>query len=195
MNSKATVKAETKSEIPRTSAKTPTKTVGAEPEGFTPMLVDPAKMVERFAALTKETAERAFGFFEERGGGVGSELDDWFRAESELLLPVTVDVTETDQQITVTAAVPGFEREDLEVSVKGNSLILSGEAESTEKHEAEQAVITERQSKKFCRQIGLTTEVDANKVTATLKDGVLELALPKIKRSEPAAAAVDNSSS
>jgi HSP20 family protein len=153
-------------------------------DGFKPMLVKAEKMFERLADITRETAHKAYEIFQRRGGEFGRELDDWFRAESEVLLPVKVEITETDDQINVRAAVPGFKPEDIEVSVKDNILILSGETESSEKREDENMVFSEFRSNKFCRQLTLSSEVDEEKVAANLKEGVLQLTLPKVPAKE-----------
>lgn len=152
--------------------------------GFEPVLVEAEKMFERITNLTKETTHKAYEFFQRRGGEFGRELDDWFRAESEILLPVQVEITETKEQINIRAAVPSFKPEEIEVSVKDNLLILSGETETEEKKEDENTIFSEWRSNKFCRQLMLSSEVDAKKVTANLKDGVLRLTLPKIPAQE-----------
>jgi HSP20 family protein len=184
MKNQAAKQAQTAVDMPNEQtalAKTP-ETAAAEnkSDGFKPILVEAEKMFERLADLTRETAHKAYEFFQRRGGEFGRELDDWFRAESEVLLPVTVEVTETHDQINVRAAVPGFKPEEIEVSVKDNILILSGETERREKREEENTVFSEWRSNKFCRKLSLLSEVDAENVTANLKDGVLELTLPKM---------------
>jgi HSP20 family protein len=152
--------------------------------GFKPVLVEAEKMFERLADLTRETAHKAYEFFERRGGEFGKDFDDWLRAESEVLLPVTAEITETAEQINVRAAVPGFKPEEIKVSVKDNVLILSGETEAREKREDENTVYSEWRSNKFCRQFTLSSEIEAEKVEATLKDGVLQLTLPKAPTTE-----------
>lgn len=153
-------------------------------EGSKPVLVKAEEMFERLADITKETAHKAYEIFQRRGGEFGREVDDWFHAESEVLLPVKVEITETDDMISVRAAVPGFKPEEVEVSVKDNMLILSGETKSSEKREDENMVFSEFRSNKFCRQLTLPAEVDGDKVEANLKDGVLKLKLPKLPAKE-----------
>lgn len=151
---------------------------------LSPIFVEAEKMFERFAELTKETSKRAFEFFKKRGGELGQELDDWFKAESEILRPVPVEITETNGQINVSAAVPGFKPEEIEVSVKDNTLILSGKTESQKKKKDENTIYSEWRSNHFFRSLTLPSEVDAEKVEANLKDGMLELTLPKLPASE-----------
>ena len=155
-----------------------------KPDGFKPILAEAEEMFERLAEFTKETAQKAYEFFKQRGGEFGKEFDDWFRAESEVLLPVRAEITETADKINVRAAVPGFKPEEIRVSVKDNLLILSGETESSEKREDENTVFSEWRSNRFFRQFSLSSEVDAEKTEATLKDGVLQLTLPKIPAHE-----------
>ena len=152
--------------------------------GLSPIFVEAEKMFERFADLTKETAQKAYEFFRKRGGDFGRELDDWFRAESEILRPVPVEITETNGNVNVSAAVPGFKSDEIEVSVKDNNLILSGTTESREKKEDENTFYSEWKSNRFFRQLTLPCEVDPEKVEANLKDGVLQLTLPKLPERE-----------
>lgn len=156
-----------------------TKTETAANEIAFPMFVEAEKMFERFAELTKETAQKAYDFFVKRGGDFGKEIEDWFKAEAEILRPVTVEITETDKQINVNAMVPGFKPEEIEISVDGNVLILSGTTEMENKREDENTFYSEWRSNRFFRHLALPAEVNAEKVKANLKDGVLHLKLPK----------------
>jgi HSP20 family protein len=63
-------------------------------------------------------ARRAYELFEKRGGEHGHDWEDWFRAESELLRPVSVSMSESDDRISVRANVLGFEGNELKVSVE-----------------------------------------------------------------------------
>ncbi len=148
--------------------------------GFSPIFVEAEKMFEQIADLSRETAHKAYEFFMQRGGEFGKELDDWFRAESEILFPVPVEINETKDNFMIRAAIPGFKPEEIEVSVKDNVLILSGKTETQEKREDENTIYSDWRSNRFCRQLILSSEVDEEKVEATLKDGVLQLTLPKL---------------
>ena len=178
-NDGAAAKTKTKENEQQALTTTSTTAAKAKPNSFKPVLVKAEKMFDRLAEFTRETAHRANEIFQRRGGEIGSELEDWFRAESQVLLPVRLEVTETDEHIIVRAAVPGFKPEEIEVSVKDDILILSGETESQDKREDENTVYSDWHSNKFCRQLRLTSEVDEEKSSATLKDGVLQLRLPK----------------
>ena len=151
---------------------------------LSPVFVEAEKLFDKMADITNEIGQRAFDFFRQRGGEFGKELDDWFRAEREVLRAVPVEITELDNTILVTAAVPGFKPEEIEVSVKGNTLILSGKTEIKENKENANTILSEWRSNQFFRQFTLPSDVDAEKVEAKLKDGMLELTLPKTAGTE-----------
>jgi HSP20 family protein len=124
-------------------------------------------------------ARRAYEIFEANGRQFGRDLEDWFRAERELLHPVNVEIRESDDMLTVRAEVPGFEAKDLEISVEPNRLTLAGKREWTKEEEKEKVLFSERRTNQLFRSIELPNEIIPENVTATLKDGILELKMPK----------------
>ena len=152
---------------------------------FGPNFVEAEKMFERIAEMTKDVASRAFEFFTERGGELGRELDDWFKAEADLLRPTPVEMTETDKDVTVRAAVAGFKPEEIEISVKDHMLMLSGKADKSWKKEDEKTFYSEWKSDHFYRSLSLPQDVDADKAKAKLNEGILEVVLPKVETKKP----------
>ena len=128
---------------------------------------------------------RAFDFFRARGGKWGRELDDWFRAETELLRYVPVEITAKDGMINVTADVAGFTPNEIELSVKDNMLMMSGKTETTVDKKDDDIVYSDFRSDRFFRQFTLPSPVDAAKATAELQDGILHIELPKAAEGEP----------
>jgi HSP20 family protein len=149
-----------------------------------PIFVEAEKLFEQMKEFSQSVARRAYEFFEERGRQIGHELEDWFRAESELMRPVPVEIKEAENQITVRAEVPGFAADEIKVSVEPQRLVISGKSEKTTEEKTEQTLFSELRSNQFCRELTLPAEVDPAKTTAVLKDGVLELALAKVAASE-----------
>jgi len=82
------------------------------------------------------------------------------------------------------ADVPGLREGDMEISVAGNTVTLRGERK-VEVPEGYSTHRRERSAVKFAKSYQLPTRVDADKVTATLKQGVLTLTLPKIAEAQP----------
>lgn len=91
----------------------------------------------------------------------------------------TIDVYEDKDKITVKAEVPGMKKEDIEVAVEGNFLTISGERKDEHEEKQGEAFRSERYFGRFERSITLSENVDATKVQANYKDGVLTITLPK----------------
>lgn len=143
-------------------------------------LVEPGTLFERINRIHDDIARRAFEIFESEGGLFGHDLEHWFKAEAELLHPVHMNVFESDNALTVKAEVPGFNANELEVSLEPHRLTISGKKEtSKEEKKKEKTVYQERCSTEILRIIDLPAEVDAAKTRAILQNGVLELTLPK----------------
>lgn len=150
-----------------------------------PIFVEAGALFEQMKDLSQSIGRRAYEFFEARGREFGHDLEDCFRAETELMRRVAVEVKEAEKEITVRAEVPGFNANEIEVSVEPNWLVLSGKSEKTTEEKTEEKVYSEFRSSQFCRELTLPAEVDPAKTTVTLKDGILELALTKVAASRP----------
>jgi len=135
---------------------------------------------EDFDALTNAVAQRAFGFFEQRGGSNGRDWDDWLQAESELLKQVPIEMSESDDSYTIRAEVPGYDVKDLIVQAEPNSICVHGKREQKKEEKTGKEVkYSEVSARELCRRIDLPRSINPDKVTAHLTNGVLELTLPK----------------
>lgn len=94
----------------------------------------------------------------------------------------SLDVIERDDEVLVRAALPGVTREDVEVSVSGTLLTLRGRTKEGKKEEQGEYYRSEIPHGTFERTLALPAEVDESKAKATMKDGMLELTLPKLER-------------
>lgn len=124
-------------------------------------------------------------------GGVRPRLRWRHRTETgwepvaEFLFAPPVDLYETAENVVVTVDLPGVTREDLEISVEGETLlVLKGRRAAAESQGIEYACC-ERPAGRFAREIELPAPVDAGGVRAALRDGVLELVLPKSRAALP----------
>jgi len=98
--------------------------------------------------------------------------------ESEVLYP-TVDIYEDETSITLKAEMPGMGKDEIDVQIADNMVTLSGEKKTEEKVERKDYYRMERSYGSFKRVLPLPAEVDAEKVKASFKDGILELKMPK----------------
>ncbi|MBE0433168.1 Hsp20/alpha crystallin family protein [candidate division WOR-3 bacterium] len=96
-----------------------------------------------------------------------------------------VDIEEDNDKIMVKAEVPGMIREDIKVSVQGNLLTITGERKQENETKNKTFHRIERSYGRFSRMITLPTDVDADKVKASYKDGVLNISLPKPESIKP----------
>ena len=94
-----------------------------------------------------------------------------------------VDVYQDKDQFTVYAELPGLKKEEIEISLNGDTLTIGGER----KHEAkpDEGFRTERFFGKFQRSLTLPVLVNTEKVNATYKDGILKVVLPKAEEAKP----------
>jgi HSP20 family protein len=155
------------------TAMQPAKTSAVTRQAETENVLD--RMQQAYDSITK----RAFEIFDNNGRWFGHDLSDWLQAESELLHPVHLEIAETDEALTVRAAVPGFTAKDLDIHVEGNRLTIAGKHESKEESNKGKTIYYERCAKEILRSVYLPSDVDGSKVNATLKDGVLNIELPK----------------
>ena len=136
---------------------------------------------EQFDRIYDSIARRAFEIFSSNGHGFGHDLEDWFKAESELLHPVHMKVAESDEAVSVTAEVPGFDAKDLEIKLEPTRLTVSGKRETKEEQKKGKTTYQEHCANEILRIVELPAEVDASKAQAKLKNGMLEMQLPKGK--------------
>ena len=96
-----------------------------------------------------------------------------------------VDIFEKGDQLVIRAEIPGVRAENMEVRVENGVLTLHGERKQETEVKAENAYRMERVYGTFTRSFSLPTTVDAAKVAATCKDGVLEVTVPKAETAKP----------
>jgi HSP20 family molecular chaperone IbpA len=141
--------------------------------------------LEDFAKNTEAIARRAFELFENRGYKFGHELEDWFKAERELLKKVPIEIKDIEGNLNIRAEVPGFTPENLKVSVEPNRITIKGETEMKSEKKDDKTLYSEWKSNKIFRVFDLPHPVENKKATATIKDGVLTLKIPKAIEAKP----------
>jgi len=120
----------------------------------------PEQMEKMFDRFARGPRRRLWQQFRQRG-------DEW---------TPDIDVFEHDNATVVRADLPGVKRDELEISVEGNTLLIEGRREEAEAKE--ENYYSERPLGRFSRSVQLPEGVDPNAITATYQDGVLELTVP-----------------
>ena len=136
-------------------------------------------LLEQMKKLYDGVARRAYHLFEARGGEPGKPLEDWLRAEAELLGMVEGELREHADRIEASFSVPRFHPEEIEVSVEPRCLVVRGKTERRSHWTGKEGSGTEKSEEQFLRRYDLPADVDADKVMATLSEGKLTVVLPK----------------
>ena len=108
-------------------------------------------------------------------------MQSWARPSSlsELGWSPSIDVCEKDGEILVSAEVPGIDPKDIDISVDGNRLVISGEKRQEEEEQDKNYYRVERSYGSFRRSFSLPSNADADNIKASSKDGVLSVRIPK----------------
>lgn len=96
-----------------------------------------------------------------------------------------VDIQDKGDSLAVKAEVPGLKREDIKVSFSDGRLTIQGERKREDREENARFLRIERSYGSFYRSFNIDTPVKQDKITATYRDGILEVNLPKAEESRP----------
>lgn len=95
-----------------------------------------------------------------------------------------LDLYQDNDNVVAAVELPGMRKEDIDISLRDGLLTIAGERQSST-GDVENAERTERFSGKFRRSVSLPTRVNAGKVSASYKDGILTVTLPKAEEAKP----------
>lgn len=123
-------------------------------------------------------------------GGMDDWFDSFFRGLDRPLglfgqrAWPAIDIAEKDDTVLVRAEVPGLKPEEIDISVYGDTLTISGEKKESKEDEGDGFYHVESSYGAFRREVTLPTDVDESKIEAVCKDGVLSITLPKAEKSK-----------
>ncbi len=148
-----------------------------EPTAIHPVKFE--KLAERVNTLTQSVAKRAYEIFESNGRMSGHDLDDWFKAEKELLHPVYLQIADSGEQLELKAEMPGFTEKEIEITVEPKRVTITAKRENSWKEKNGKTMYCESNSDEVLRVVNLPALVEAQKVRVSLKNGILDLLMPK----------------
>jgi HSP20 family protein len=96
-----------------------------------------------------------------------------------------VDMYQTDEEVVVKVALPGFKADEVQINITGDVLTLRGEQKHEEEKKEKAWHIREHRWGSFERSIGLPTEVTADRAIADFENGILTITLPKAEEVKP----------
>jgi HSP20 family protein len=113
--------------------------------------------------------------------------DDWFgtRGIFDRAVAPRMDIEDSDEEVLVTAELPGVNIKDVDVSVSGNVLTVKGEKKDEHEERDGAYYHRERWSGSFQRSVTLPDAINPDKVKAEMKDGVLRITFPKRDEVKP----------
>jgi HSP20 family protein len=123
-----------------------------------------------FERMRREMDHLWNSFFDLESRRKGDHPGDWFP---------TLDVSETKNEIVVKAEVPGMDPKEIDISLSDGVLSIRGERKQEKEEKEEDYHLVERSYGSFARSVSLPKEVKHDKISASYKNGVLKIVLPK----------------
>jgi HSP20 family molecular chaperone IbpA len=142
--------------------------------------VDVESLFDRAKEIYEAITRRAYEIFNGRGRRDGYDLQDWLSAEQELLHPLSLEMTESEDYLTARTEVPGFSEKDLKVNLEPRRLVITGKIEESSEQKTGETMYSSRRSNEIFHTLDLPAEVNPEKASATLNQGILEIQLPKV---------------
>ena len=143
---------------------------------------DALSLFESLNELQEAIRQRAFGLFSERGTIHGNDMEDWLRAERELVWMPQSETMEDDKQFRLRLIVPGLEAQDLQITAMPDAIIVQAEGASKEAKEAKEASTVpfrELRGRKLFRRFDFEEPIDPERTEASLAKGILEIVASK----------------
>lgn len=144
---------------------------------------DPFSQMEReMDALMRSFFGTGNDWFLPRSRAAGSQ--SWFGNFAPTRFTPSIDVTNENSHLVVSAELPGMSKDDVEVTFQDGTLTLKGEKRHEFEKDEDGCFRTERYYGSFHRSIPLPADVDANGAEANFNDGVLRVRFPKVEVEE-----------
>jgi len=135
---------------------------------------------EEISKRFNEIRQRALDLFEKRGRQIGHELDDWLKAEREILgrWPAA-ELKEKDGAYEFEMTLPGYHPKEVSITATPNEIIVHAETKHEKKTSEGTVLWTEFGSNNVYRHVELPEPIDVDKTSATLENGLLRIAAAK----------------
>ena len=150
-------------------------------------------IVNQIGKLCEAVQHKAFELFEKRGFTPGQDLEDWFRAERELLSAPPSELVETENEMELRVALPGFELKDIQVTALPNQFFVQASAKKQKKEEGK-VHWSQFSSKEVCRRVDLPAAIDVNSTKALFANGMLTISADKAEMAKPKKVSVSTAS-
>ena len=146
------------------------------------------RFFQKMADLRELIARRAYALFTESGFTHGHDLEHWLRAESQLLTLTPIEVSESQEAITIKAVLTGYSAKDIEIHVEPLRLFISGQRREESEDKKGTTIQSEQRLSRIFRSMDLPAQIDPQRVRATFSAGELQIVLPRVTAAMKAAA-------
>jgi HSP20 family molecular chaperone IbpA len=141
--------------------------------------VETAPALKALQDTVEMVRQRAFELFEHRGYSPGNDLADWVQAEHDLFWVPPAELAETDNEVEITVAVPGFDPKEVHVTAQPGEILIQGNHEKHLEKKERGILYSEFEEKTLYRRFEITQPIDVGHVTANLENGMLTVNAPK----------------
>jgi len=144
-------------------------------------------MIRRYFGLPRWDTYPPFDEFERlrrQMDLLGDRLMDRTAGRGTGVFPM-INLTEDKDAYYIRAELPGVKSDELDIQATGTTVSLSGERKIPEENNGAKYHRREREAGKFSRMVSLSTEIDSEKVDASLTNGILKVVLPKSELAKP----------
>jgi HSP20 family protein len=146
---------------------------------------EPLPILQAIEKQFDEVRRRAFDLFEQRGRELGRDIDDWLKAEHEILGWPAAELSEKNANYEMDMKLPGFDPKEVEVTVTPTEIIVHAATKHQKKTEDAHVLWSEFSSDDVYRRFELPAAIDVDKTTATLDNGMLHVVASKAAAPTP----------
>ena len=145
-----------------------------------------------FDELVDRIRLEAYNLFAQRGAGEGNALDDWLTAEREVCWP-SAELTERDGEYELKVALAGFEPGEITVTATPREIIVKGAHKQEKESAGEDTKVrwSEFRSNDVFRRVELPMPVDVKQISASFRNGLLQIVAPQSQAGAESAAEID----
>ena len=135
----------------------------------------PSSIFEQIKEMQDRVMQRAYEIFEQNGGMLGRDLDNWNEAERELVWRPAFELCEKDGKFQLEAAISGIDAKDIDIQVTPEDIILRSEVQHHHTGDKGTVHYCEFQNGRMFRAIHLPKKINPDKVRAEFKNGLLRV--------------------
>ncbi len=150
-------------------------------------IADVSKPVPFFEELDRQFEQvrrRAFELFENRGRKLGHDLEDWIRAEHEVMGWPAAELEENDNEYKLEMTLPGFEANQVEVTAAPDEIVVHAAIKPEKKPGNARIVWSEFGPNDVCRRFRMPQPIDVSRTKATLDQGLLKIIAAKAPQAQ-----------